>query len=199
MRLFLILLTLVALVLAVGGCNEKQLAKKQKELLEQLQKHAHAYNRMIVWVDFDGASAAVVPEKRIEFLEKSQEVAGRIRIEDFTMPLTQVSTRPFPRDESIPGQKAKEEAAKKYAPLDPTARPEVTPVEPAPETPAQIEQPVKKVKFVMPKVFYGVVLVRYINMTVKPSVTVRTRLIKQHWVYFNESWHCDADLDELLK
>lgn len=190
----------------LAGCNEnyynKRLAEKQSELLEELQTHANAYNRMIVWGDYDGASMAVVSEKRISFLETSQEMMARVRIENFSIPLCQVAVVPFPRDDSIPGEdKKKDEEKKKYEPLPGGIEPEPTgEIKDEAKTPDPPDTPEEKAKNKkLPKVFYGVALVRYINMTVSPSVSVRTRLIKQHWVYVDGAWFCDADLDELLK
>jgi hypothetical protein len=194
---FLIVVLLFSV--SCAGQFEKRLAKKQQDLLEEMQEHVNAYNRMIVWGDYDGASMAVVPEKRIEFLEQSQNVAARVNIENYTVPLCQVGIVPFPRDESIPG---KEDDAEPKTPttLTPPAEGGVPAPKPQ-ETPPPPEEgkKKKKEKKKMPKVFYGVALVRYINMTVAPSVTVRTKLIKQHWVYVDETWYCDADLQELME
>ena len=195
-----ILLVFVFLAGSQGACYEKQLMKKQRYLLEELQEHASAFNRMIVWGDYDGASIGVIPEKRIDFLEQSQEVAARIKIENFSIPLCQVGSVPFPRDLEIspevlnqPGSAPVQQAPGSEAGLPADA---VVPpvVEPVPEG-----QQAKAEKKKMPKVFYGVALVRFINMTVSPSVSVHTRLIKQYWIYTDNTWFCDADLQQLLE
>lgn len=215
-RKSLIVLAFLLLPILAGflltGCYEKRLIKKQKEILEELQKYSAAYNRMIVWGDYDGASMAVVPEKRISFLEQAQQVAARVRIENFSIPLCQVGTEPFPQDKDLTGLtgEVKSKAAglkhPKQMPDEPD-RAVPPPVEtvPVPEKPtvagdpADTEKDKKAKKKKLPKVFYGVALVRYINMTVSPSATVRTRLVKQHWVYVDGTWMCDSDLGELLE
>ena len=204
MKLFRLIIAAVLLTIFIAvslGCTEtfyaRRLADKQKDLLEEFQEHASAYNRMIVWGDYDGASAAVVSEKRIEFLETAQDASARIRIENFTIPLCKVGTVPFPRDDTIPtaggagsiGHLTADDAERDQTPVTPT------PI-PAPDANEKVIS--SKEKYKIPKVFYGVALVRYINITVAPSVSVKTRLIKQHWVYIDGAWYCDADLAELL-
>ena len=185
------------------GVSEQRVKKKTKELLEELQEHAHDYNRRIAWEDYDAASEAVLPEKRIQFLEQAQDIAARVKIENFSMPLCQVSLNPIPRDKDIdlkPSEsstlKPTKEPVQTVPPVDKTVD---EPEDSRTKKKVKKEKKKKKVYDKMPKVFYGVALVRYINVTVLPSVSVRNRLIRQYWVYTGEVWYCDADLTELLE
>ena len=49
------------------------------------------------------------------------------------------------------------------------------------------------------EVYYGTVLVRYINRTILPSARVDTKLVKQYWVHVGEVWYIDFDWSELVK
>jgi len=196
LRFLLLILLVLVLAGAKPSCYDKRINKKQKELLEELKTYSASYNRMIIWGDFDGASAAVVPEKRVDFLEQSQHVASMVRIEDFTIPLCQVSTVPFPREEK---DEEKGERETEATPVPTPAPPPVETVGPESDQDKTPEPEVKPEKKKMPKIFYGMALVRYINMTVNPSVTVRNRLIRQYWIYLDGVWYCDADLEEMLE
>ena len=197
-RRSILLIVLVAFVAAAQfGCYDRRLAKKQKDVMADLQTYAESYNRMIVWGDYDGASQAVILEKRVDFLEQAQHVAEKVRIEDFAIPLCQVSPVPYPREKKEKGKAGPE--SEKPPVVETPAEKETPAAElPKPEDQTKLEEQ-KPVKKKMPKVFYGVALVRYINMTVAPSVSVRNRLVKQYWVYVEDTWYCDADLEELLE
>jgi len=200
-RLLIPVALFLIVILIPVGCGKtyyaKRLAEKQSDILEELQEHAAAFNRMIVWGDFDGASVAVVPEKRIEFLEIAQDVMARIRIENFSIPLCKVGIEPFSRDDKIPKADSIIPTPPPLTPPPDSSPREATPRSDVPEEKAKEVSP--KERYKIPKVFYGLALVRYINMTVAPSVSVSTKLIKQHWVYVDGVWYCDADLSELLK
>lgn len=201
--------SIIAIVMAIlflvtfvaCGVSEQRVKKKTKDLLEELQEHSFAYNRMIVWQDLDGASAAVLPEKRIQFLEQAQEIASKVRIENFSIPLCQVSLEPIPRDKDIDLKPSEDSTLKPTKDEIKTAPSDERTEEATEDTKKKKKAKKKKPKIYekMPTVFYGVALVRYFNVTVLPSVSVHNRLIRQYWVYTGEVWYCDADLTELLE
>jgi hypothetical protein len=188
---------LVILALAVASlsstCNvESRMQEKSQDLTEELMTAAIDFNRMITWRYFDEASAMVVPRSRADFLLAAEQIYNTVRMEGYKITLVQVSDQPFPR---IRGE---------IAPPPPAKRPEVEAPQRIDETPADAkpkekgpEQPKKK----MPKVWYGLALVRFINLTVTPHNQVRSPMIRQYWFWReeDETWMVDPEIDQLLE
>ena len=201
--LFAIVCLIAAATMVLGGCAsamKNRIEKKHKELSTELCEVATDFTRRLVWKDFDGAGMLVVPEKQVPFFEKADQVASKLSIEDFKLALCQVSMAPFARDEDLPEPGDD--------PIDEPIKPPAAVVSQTPEgvetNPSAAKAPVpdktiEKQKLKMPKVFYGVALVRLINVTVAPSTTVQNKLMKQYWIWTNDHWMCDMDVEELLE
>lgn len=199
MRLIMIVAAIAVILSFLCGCDDRRLKKKHREIGAELMEAASRFNKFIVWKNFDKAMEMVVPEKQMEFLEKTEHFGSMVHIEDFSVALCQTALEPFPREDD----KDKAEDGGE----------EITPPEPEIEKPekekekdtdrAEGEGKDKEKKDFnwgrLPKVYYGLALVRYINMTIMPSASVQTRLIKQHWVYVEKTWYCDFDIEEILE
>jgi len=170
-----------------ASCNiEQRIFKKQSDLTEELCKSADEFNRMIAWGYYDDASVMVLPEKKADFLMHAEVVYRNIKMEGYKVALCQVSPVPLLK---IKGQ---------------ITMPEPTP-EPTPAPPPQMEEnemikkPEPKNKNLkMPKQWYGMVLVRFINLTVAPTNKVNSPLIRQYWECRDDQWMVDPDLGDLM-
>jgi hypothetical protein len=186
---------IAAFAMVSAGCEattQKRIAKKHTELSEELCDVASDFGRRLIWKDYDGAGLLMVPEKKVSFLEKAEYVASKLSIEDYKVALCQVSSIPFERADQDTD----------YA-SDPDVPPVMTPsgeVQIAkPEEEPELAEGEEKPKLKMPKVFYGVVLMRLINVSVMPSNRVQNKLIKLYWVWTNDVWMCDLDLEDLIE
>ena len=199
---FIIALAVASTMLCcLVSCNpkirfDKRWAKKSGELSESLNLAATDFNSTISWKNYDNAANGVLPETRVEFLEKAEQVGPILNIEDFKIATAVVSLTPFERDD----EEGDKDEDREEATPEPTPEPKVTEGEAAAGDSAtpEVEDPDK---YKMPKIFYGFVMVRYVNMNVLPSTSVHNKLIKQYWVYFEKEqvWYCDIDLEELVE
>ena len=213
-RRFLLAIVVATVICIFAGCNvEKRIQKKSDELNEELCEIAHEFNRLIVWKGFDTAAMVVIPEKRMDFIEKAERVSSRLQIENFRVALCQTGLQPFPREKStpdipgqtpvvplLPGQDLPENPAISSKSAG-THLADGEPIKAVPELDdkeADKENKDKKEKMKMPKVFYGMTLVRFQNMTIYPSNSVRSPVVKQYWVNIDGNWYCDIDLEDLL-
>jgi len=191
-------LRLTALVLACllifAACNtERRVRKKGEELQEELTKAATDFNRMIAWRYYDDASTMVIPESKADFLMQAEAVNARVNMESYKVTLVQVSSLPFPR---VRGEVKHEPKPKEDIP--PSIAAQKTKAENPPETPPAKTENENRLE--MPKVWYGLVLVRYENLIIAPHHTVRSPLIRQYWYYTDEvdTWLVDPEIEQLL-
>jgi len=182
--LLIVALIVVACVSLAASCNvDRRMIKKAEDLQEELCKLADDFNRMIAWRYYDEAGLMVAPELRADFLMQAEHIYARVSMEGYKISLCQVSPNPFPRQrgEVMPGPR-------------PPRRDEATPTpEPTPEETSPTPKPE------MPKKWYGLVLVRYINLSVAPSNAVRSPLIRQYWYWENDVWVVDPEIEQLLE
>ncbi len=187
MRRHVLPLLLIAAVvgLVIVACSvENRIIKKAKDLQEELCKEASDFNRMVAWGYWDEAAQMVVPDRRGEFLMQAEKVATHLKMEGYKIAMCQVSSFPYPR--------VRGEVTPTPTPV-PTPTPTPTPRPPADQAPSPTPKPE------MPKVWYGLVLVRYINVSVVPSNAVRSPLLRQYWVWKDDYWMVDPDLTDLTQ
>lgn len=182
----------VLLAVTLAACNvNRRMQRKSEDLSEDLMKAALDFNRMIAWRYFDEASSVVIPEQQANFMMTAEAIYARVHMEGFKVNLAQVSHEPFPRlhGEVPPPTKPKPEH-KVDTPPSLAAQAEK-------KKKGGAEEPIKK----MPKVWYGMVLVRFINVNVAPSSTVRSPLLRQYWYWYEDpgAWLVDPDIEQLLE
>jgi len=187
-RLFSLLLLVTAACLWLGAsCGiERRIADKMDDIQDDLWKSAGEFNRLVSWGYYDEASAMVVSERRADFLMEVELLRSHVTMEGYKISLGQVSSAPFPR--------LRGEVVHQPKPLDPPEAMTPTP-EPTPE-PEDEEKPKEDLK--MPKKFYAMVLVRFINMSIKPSNRVYSPLLRQYWVWENDEWMVDPEIRQLM-
>jgi hypothetical protein len=127
----------------------------------------------------------VVPEKRADFLMHTDQVYARANMEGYKVSLCQVSPQPFPR---VRG--AVQPAPRSTEPETPTPVPTPTP---RPENVSPTPKPT------MPENWYGLVLVRYLSLTIAPSNKVSSPMLRQYWYLRGDVWYVDPDLDQLFE
>jgi hypothetical protein len=182
------------ILVVVAACNlDERIRKRGEDLTEELTDAAVDFNRMITWRYFDDAVGSVIPDSRANFLMWSEQVYQRVHMEGYKVTLVQVATEPFPR---VRGEVAPPPSSKKAEGEQPFSFDE-PPKDAKPEKGAVKSQKNQK----MPKTWYGLVLVRFVNLTVVPYNKVRSPLLRQYW-YYRESekvWRVDPDIDQLLE
>ncbi|MBZ0270623.1 hypothetical protein K8I61_01190 [bacterium] len=214
-RVFLAAMLAVVCVVALSGassCKKKREDKKIRELSTSLCEAAVDFNKLVVWQNYSAASFMVVPSKRIDFLVDAERFGGAVKIENFAVVVCQTDATPPVRGLELPGTEP---------PPEEGAPPAATPIEPErplvpadeavdsvknmkpPETDkslyeAGINRPKQKDPSDKDKVYYGTVLVRYINRNILPSASVDTKLIKQYWVAVGDVWYCDFEWPEMI-
>ncbi|MCB1153993.1 MAG: hypothetical protein H6684_04020 [Deltaproteobacteria bacterium] len=218
----LALVLVAALSLMGSSCKDKRETRKVQEISSSLCEAANDFNRLIVWQNYRAASLMVVPSKRIDFLVEGESHVGNLSIENFSIVICQAQKTPPVRDLELPDTELPEEEAEDD-PMQMRLPVETNP--PGGETPREVigkeeavdaiekdqtpqsdeslkEAGVDRPKGRKPKaeeVYYGTVLVRYINRTILPSARVDTKLVKQYWVHVGEVWYIDFDWSELVK
>ncbi|MCZ7586593.1 MAG: hypothetical protein M5R36_26455 [Deltaproteobacteria bacterium] len=207
--LALLLVASLPFLLTGSSCKKRRDTKKIQELSTDLCEIAADFNKLIVWRHFQPASMMVVPSKRIDFLVDAERYGGGIQIEDYAVVVCQVAEDPPLREVDLPSTDVPEDGA---APTSDTAPPrrvmdkeealESVTKDPIPEGDKSLkdigyDQPKQRRKPASDRVFYGTVLVRYMNRTILPSNSVDTKLIKQYWVAVDDVWYCDFDWSEL--
>jgi hypothetical protein len=178
---------------AAGGCSlDNRLREKSQDLTEDLLNQATDFNRMITWRYFDDAVPMVVPQSRQYFMSAVEKINEKVHMEGYKIVIVQVSDRPIPR--------VRGEAADITPPKKPQI--EMPPPEEDENAPKKTElKPQTSTRKTMPKIWYGLVLVRFINLTVTPHRVVRSPLIRQYW-YWNdqsETWMVDPEIEQLLE
>lgn len=182
--IILIFFIVVSFFAMAASCDiERRVLKKATELQEELCKQANDYNRLIAWRYYDEASQMVLPERRADFLMEAEMVANRVKMEGFKVALCQVTTAPPPR---LRGE------------ITPTPMPVPTPM-PEPVPAGEETPPEPTPELVMPDEWYGIALVRYVHLSVAPSNTVSSPLLRQYWVCRDDVWYVDPDLRQLLE
>ncbi len=187
-RRVLVVVFLVSLCFTFSCATDQRIKRKGEDLQEELMKEAVDFNRMIAWRYFDEASQKVIPERQADFLVAAETIYARVHMEGYKVTYTMVSPNPFPRQRGEvvmpPPEKEK------------------------PDTPSSLSKQVDKDKKKsdaekrkkIPKAWYGLVLVRYLNLNVAPSANVRSPLIRQHWYYYPEPgvWLVDPEIEQLI-
>ncbi|MDP8225631.1 MAG: hypothetical protein P9L99_19890 [Candidatus Lernaella stagnicola] len=182
-------LTLVLALFFLFSCHaENRILRKQENLQEELMKAALDFNRMVAWRYYDEAVQMVIPERQPEFMMAAEQVYARVHMESYKVTYAAVSAKSFPY---MPGE---------------VAAPE--PGGDRPETPVSLQVPDKEKQKAadavkrkhVPKVWYGLVLVRFVNLNVAPSSSVRSPLIRQYWYWYEDAdtWMVDPDIGQLL-
>jgi hypothetical protein len=188
-----LLAALLALTAGAAACAiDQRIREKSQDLSGDLMEKAVDFNRMIAWQYFDAAAAVVVPQSRGNFLMTAESFNQRVHIESFTVVLTEVSEHPFTR---LRGQVPEIQHEKKPQIEPPPTEDEVA----AAARKAQATPEPSKAK-TMPKNWYGLVLVRYVNLSILPHTQVRSPLLRQYW-YWNdtdETWMVDPEIEQLL-
>jgi hypothetical protein len=202
---------LTALSLTGSTCNKNKEAEHFQEMSNDLCEAARDFNKLLVWRNYELSSLMIVPSRRIDFLIEAEKYAGTLQIEDYSVVVCQVDDAPPARDLKLPdtditktpapAAAKKEEEGRKY--IEKEEAVEAVKKDPAPQpeklaTKAGIERPKQK-KPKKEDVFYGTVLVRYINRSILPSASVDTKLIKQYWISVGEVWYCDFEWPEMIK
>lgn len=184
----LIIFVTVACMSLAASCNiDRRIADKMEDIQEDLWKSAGEFNRLVAWRYYDEASAMVVADNRADFLMEVELLRSHVSMEGYKISLVQVSSTPFPR--------LRGEVIHQPKPIKP---PEATPT-PTPEpTPEPEATPKKEEKLKMPQKFYAMVLVRYVNMSIRPSNRVSSPLLRQYWVWENDVWMVDPDIAQLM-
>lgn len=183
---------LVAMLLVAACSVDKRVRRKTETLSEDLMNTSLEFNRLIAWRYFDDASAMVLPAARADFLVSAESVYARVHMEGYKIALVQISPDPFPKIRGAVKVPPKPE--RPAVEIPPT--PEEIKAREAKEKAAAEEQKFKE----MPKHWYGLVLVRYINLTVVPSNQVSSPLIRQYWYWDenSETWLVDPEIDQLI-
>ncbi len=212
-RLALIILVIIAACALMGSsCHKKRETKKLQEYSDELHEIVTDFNKLIVWRGYTPASMAVVPSKRLDFLMDAEKYGGNLHIENYNVVLCQVTVDPPVRDLGLPEStdalsvhedivKTDNTPDKAEATRDPKsdeAGDDVEKDEAGDVTEKdEVAEKTKDVK--QPKIYYGTALVRYINRSVLPSMSVDTKLIKQYWINVDGAWFCDFSWPDMLK
>jgi hypothetical protein len=181
--------TLVFVFCMASSCNmEERMTRKAGDLTDDLMESALDFNRMIAWRYFDDAALSVVPEHKADFLMATQTIYSRVHMEGYKVTFAQVSPVPIPR---VRGE------------VQPPPKDAVKPA-----TPPSLALQDRKTKGdseldnfeKVPKIWYGMVLVRYQNLNVAPSSRVSSPLIRQYWYWYEDPgvWLVDPEIDQLL-
>lgn len=190
---------LLVILLTTAACTSERSIRKKGELLqEELIKASTDFNRMISWRYYDDASTMVVPESKADFLMQAEAVNQQVNMEGFRITLVQVSSLPFPR---VRGEVKHEPKPKEDIPpsIAASIAAQEAKTEKQPDTsPAAKAEKEKSLE--MPKIWYGLVLVRYENLIIAPHHTVRSPLMRQYWYYTEEigAWLVDPEIEQLL-
>lgn len=204
------------LIVALGGastCQRKRDTKLIQELSDELCQAAQDFNKLVVWRHYNPVSLMVLPNRRIDFLMEAEKYGGAVQIEHYNVVICQVDETPPVREPELPstdlpGEKDLEETPEPDAESDRSAvsaEEAVRAVEEAkvPSTETSLKETgIERKKGGKPsekKVYYGTVLVRYINRTITPSNSVDTILVKQYWINVGDVWYCDFDWKPLIK
>jgi len=181
--------TLLFTFCMASSCNmEERMTRKAEDLTDGLMEAALDFNRMIAWRYFDEAALAVVPEHKADFFMAAQTVYSRVHMEGYKVTFAQVNPLPIPR---IRGEV---QPPPKDAPK-PITPPSLALQDRKEKSESELDE-YKKV----PKIWYGMVLVRYQNLNVAPSSRVSSPLIRQYWYWYEDPgvWLVDPEIDQLL-
>ena len=205
-----LLAALLIVSLMGSSCKKKRKVKQEREYSDSLCEAAQDFNKLLIWRNISPASLMVVPPRRIDFLMDAEKYGGAVQIENFSILVGQASETPPVRDLNLPStdvpdkgedETPAEEGERRFMGKEEVM--ESVEKDPVPKTDkslyeAGIERPKAK-KPKKEKIYYGTVLVRYINRNILPSATVDTKLITQYWICVGDVWYCDFEWTELIK
>ncbi len=213
-----LVVTVVALLamslVGASSCDRRKETKKIQDLSDELCETANDFNKLVIWHHYAPVSLMIVPNRRIDFLMETEKYGGSVQIENFAVVVCQVDENPPPpSDLDLPGTNLPEEgAAPTPTPAPGDAERDLMPKEEAvravqdakiPSTDKSLaDTGIDRKKGGKPsknKVYYGTVLVRYINRNLVPSASVDTILVKQRWINVGEVWYCDFEWRDVVK
>jgi hypothetical protein len=217
-RLAVVVLVIIAACALMGSsCHKKREKKKLQGYSDELHEIVTDFNKLIVWRGYEPASMMVLPSKRLDFLMDAEKYGVNLHIENYSVVLCKVTVDPPVRDLGLPestdalsvhDDKPKTDKAPDKVEAADEAKPdEAKPDEAGDEVGKdeagdvtgkdEVAEKTKEVK--KPQIYYGTALVRYINRSVEPSISVDTKLIKQYWINIEGAWYCDFSWPDMLK